>query len=97
MNLDYMTVSQFIDEKSKLIGKIATYDLLIASMEKRIETAIDSADLIQYELDDGQMKCRASYRNVGQLVESIESLEKMRQRYINRYNGSVTVSRSGNL
>lgn len=97
MNLDYMTVSQFIEKKSKLIGKIATYDILIDSMEKMIETAIDSADLIQYELDDGQMKCRAQYRSVGHLVDNIESLERQRQRYINKYNGSVVVLRSGNL
>jgi len=97
MNLDYMTVSQFIDERSKAIGKIAVYDLLITKMEQRLDTAIDSADLIQYELDDGQMKCRAQYRSVDSMLEALERFRKARQYYKNQANGSLTVLRSGNL
>ena len=97
MNLDYMTISQYIECKSKLIGKIATYDLLIEKMEAAILEGTTSGHLVQYELDDGQMKCRAQYRSINDMTLALRSLEQARQRYINRYNGRSTVLRGGQL
>lgn len=87
MNLEYMTISEYFECKSKLIGKIATYDILIESMEKALLEGTLSGHLIQYELDDGQMKVRAQYRNVNDMAKALSGLEKIRQMYVNRYNG----------
>lgn len=87
MKDNYITISQYVEQKSKLVGKIATYDILIESMEGAIVTGIESGHLIQYEMDDGQMKVRAQYRDIGQMTEAISALEKIRQMYINRLNG----------
>ena len=97
MNDEYMTISQYIECKSKLIGKIATYDILIEKMELSIAEGVVSGHLVQYELDDGQMKCRAMYRNIGDMTKALSGLEQLRQRYINRLNGRVTVLRGGSL
>ncbi len=97
MDIEYLTISQYIESKSKLIGKIATYDLLISGMENAILEATVSGHLVQYELDDGFMKVRSQYRSIGDMTKGLEGLEMLRQRYINRYNGRTTVLRGGNL
>ena len=97
MKDEYMTISQYIECKSKLIGKIATYDILIEKMESAIAEGAVSGHLVQYELDDGQMKCRAQYRSITDMTKALSGLEMLRQRYINRLNGRVTVLRGGSL
>lgn len=97
MNIEYMTIDQFFESKSKLIGKIATYDLLIEGMEKAILESTVSGHLIQYELDDGQMKVRSMFRSTKDMIGSMEGLIKLRQYYINKHNGRVTRLVGGNL
>ena len=97
MNIEYMTIPQYIECRSQLIGKLATYDLLIEGMEKAILEATLSGVYAEYELDDGQMKVRSRYRSVDQMVAGLKGLRGIRQDYINRYNGRVTTLRGGNL
>lgn len=97
MNTNYMTIPQFMEEKSKLIGKIATYDLIIEGMEKALLEATVSGSIAEYELDDGQMKCRTRYRSITDMTNALNGLRKIRQDYINRCNGRVTVLRGGNI
>lgn len=97
MNADYMTIPQYVEEKSKLIGKVATYDILIEGMENAILEATVSGSIAEYELDDGQMKCRTRYRSITDMTNAMNGLRKIRQDYINRHNGRVTVLRGGNL
>ena len=97
MNANYTSISHFVEEKSKLIGKVATYDLLIEGMEAAILESTVSGHLVQYELDDGQMKVRTMYRNTKEMVATMDGLIKIRQRYVNKLNGSVAVLRGGNL
>lgn len=97
MNDNYMTISQYVECKSKLIGKVATYDLLIEKMEATILDSTLSGVYNQMEVDDGQMKVRSNYRNIGDLISALEGLRKIRQDYINRYNGRVTRLVGGRL
>ena len=97
MNTTYTTISEFVEAKSKLIGKIATYDLLLEQMELAMLTGIESGHLVQVELDDGMMKLRTQYRNVNDLTKAITTIEKLRQMYINRYNGRGMRLVGGNL
>ncbi len=97
MNEGFMTIQHYVECKSKLIGKIATYDLLIQNMENSMLTAITSGHLIQYEMDDGQMKVRAQYRNISDMTEAMNGLVKLRQMYINKANGRSMRSVGGNL
>lgn len=97
MNYEYMTISQYVEAKSKLIGKIATYDILIEKMEASILEATVSGHLVQYEVDDGFMKVRSQFRSVSDMTQALAGLETLRQRYINRHNGRCTVLRGGSL
>lgn len=93
MNTEYMTIEQYFECKSKLIGEIATYDILIASMQKSIRAALLAPDgqaagqYAEYELDDGQQKVRARYRSVDQMVAGLKGLKNLRQDCINAFNG----------
>ena len=97
MNAEYLTISQYIESKSKLIGKIATYDLLIEGMEESILKATVSGHLVQYEMDDGFMKVRSQFRSISDMTKALAGLEMLRQRFINRYNGRVTVLKGGRI
>ena len=97
MNIEYMTISQYVECKSKLIGKIATYDILIESMEAAVLEATVSGHLNQWELDDGQMKVRSMYRSIGQMTDGLTGLIKIREMYINRLNGRLTRLVGGSL
>jgi hypothetical protein len=97
MNTEYLSISQYVESKSKLIGKIAAYDLIIEGMEKAILDATVSGHLVQYEVDDGFMKVRSQFRSVGDMTKALAGLEALRQRYINRYNGRSTVLRGGQI
>lgn len=98
-----MTITQYFECKSKIIGKIATYDLLIESMEKSLlDTLVNGngesvGGIAEYELDDGQMKCRTRYRSITDMRGALKGLISMRQYYLSKYNGRVTVLRGGNL
>lgn len=97
MNDEYCTITQYIESKCTLSAKIAAYDKLIEKMEMSVLEATTSGHLVQYELDDGQMKCRAQYRSITDMTKALSGLEMLRQRYINRLNGRVTVLRGGSL
>lgn len=97
MNTEFTTIPHFFEQASKLIGKVATYDALISAFETAILESTVSGHLLQYEMDDGQMKVRVQYRNTKEMVTAMEGLIKLRQYYINKHNGAVTVLRGGNL
>lgn len=87
MNADYMTIPQYIECKSKLLDKVAVYDLLIDGLEKSILEATLSGQYAEYEMDDGQMKVRSRFRSIDQMIAGMQGLRKIRQDYINQYNG----------
>lgn len=97
MNDVYMTVPQFVEEKSKLIGKVATYDILIEQLELAILKSTENGHLTQLEVDDSMMRVRSNYRSISDMSNAMTALMRIRQTYINRYNGRVNVLRGGNL
>jgi hypothetical protein len=43
------------------------------------------------------MKVRTEYRSVNDIANALTGYERIRQTYLNRYNGRVRVLRGGNL
>ena len=97
MNLEYTTIEHFFEDKSKVLGKIATYDILIEAFEKSMLDATVSGHLLQYEMDDSQTKVRVQYRNMTDMMNTMNNLIKLRQYYVNKSNGRVTRLVGGNL
>ena len=87
--MSYTTISAYIGNKSTDLEKIKAVQSLIDSFEERLIDVIAGEGSVteEYRLDDGQMSVRTRYRSVSELEIGISNLEKMKQRYINRYNG----------
>jgi len=97
MNDNFCTISQYIESRSSLKDKILAYDTIISGMESAYLEAVSSGHLSAYEMNDGQMRVKAEYRNISDMNNAMIGLQKLRQMYINRYNGRITVLRGGNL
>lgn len=103
MNIEYTSIEQYLECHVEIIGHIQTYDMLIKAMQKSIAAALLAPDgqaagqYAEYELDDGQCKVRSRYRSVDQMITGLQGLRRIRQDYINQYNGRVTTLRGGNL
>lgn len=97
MNDQFCTIPQYIESQSSLREKIIAYDLIIEGMEASYLVAVTSGHLDEYQMDDGQMKVRAKYRSITDMNNALIGLQKLRQMYVSRYNGRVSVKRGGNL
>lgn len=92
---DFMsyTIKEYIESKADLYDKICAIEALINSMIASMADAIDVSGTASYSMDDGQMKVTTQYRSVTDINMGILQLEKMKQMYVNRYNGRVTILR----
>lgn len=97
MNAEYTSIPQFFECAEKIIGKIATYDILIEKFEEAILEGASSGHLLQYEMDDSQIKVRVQYRNMKDMTDAMNNLIKLRQYYINKANGRSIRLVGGNL
>jgi len=93
MGFTTCTISVYIQSKSTLLEKINAIDDLITAMEGKLLEGIDTATIDEYWMDDGQMKVKTIYRSVADLEKGLEALLKMKQRYVNNYNGRMMVMR----
>lgn len=97
MNDGIYSVESYIECKSTVVDKIKAINALIDKFELKLLEVGDSVSYDEYQLDDGQMKVRTKYRSANDVLNAINNLEKLKQRYVNRLNGRVTVLRSGNF
>lgn len=97
INDGYYTISQYIESKTTIRDKIQAYQNLIDAMELKLLDSVGNSDLEEYQMETGQMKVRTRYRTVQNVQDGIKALEQAKQRYINRYNGRVSVLRGGNF
>lgn len=89
------TISIYLETKSSILEKITAIDALIDSMTLKMADVVGGSDatIDEYWMDDGQMKVKTSYRGVKDVEAGIQALEKMKQRWVNKYNGRDFVLR----
>jgi len=97
MNDGIYSISNYIECRSTLHDKIVAINSLIEAMELKLLDVTESTAFDEYSMDDGQMKIRTKYRSVADVMAGLTGLEQLKQRYVNRLNGRVTVLRSGNF
>jgi hypothetical protein len=87
----YENISCYLESKKTILERINAIDVLIDKMILSIANTIDggSVNISEYDLDDTQVRVRAKYRSVQEVQSGIDSLEKMKQMYVNRYQGRV--------
>jgi len=91
------TVSQCIESKSTIQGKIDIINQLIAALTLKTLDAVDGAIYDEYQLNDGQMTIRAKYRSVEDVAKGILQLTKIKNMYLADRDGRSVVLRSGNI
>jgi hypothetical protein len=87
------TIKEYIQSKSSLDSKIAAIESLIDAMILNSIEAVDNSGTASYSMDDGQMKVTTMYRSIKEITQGVKSLEQMKQMYVNRRNGHITVLR----
>lgn len=93
----YTTISQYIESKTDTLARIQAYESLISTMELKLIDSTSNSDIINFSMDDGQMKVQTTYRGVESMQKAINALIKAKNRLVNNYNGNITILRGGNL
>lgn len=95
MSCFYPSISLYLVSRESVVARIAAIDALIDVMLLTMadHAAGAGATISEYQLDDGQVKIRTGYRSIQEVESGIAALEKMKQMYINRHNGRVTILR----
>jgi hypothetical protein len=85
----YTTADLYIESKTKLLDKITAIDAIISALETVALKAAATGNVQEYSLDDGQTKIKTMYRSPAEVEASITAFERIKQRYINEYNGPM--------
>jgi hypothetical protein len=95
MAVEESTISVYIGNKTTALAKINAIQALIDAMELKALDVVNGIDstVSEYWMDDGQMKVKTSYRGIADVTAGILALEKLKQKYINTYNGRGFVLR----
>lgn len=95
MSCTYESVYLFLESKTKMVDRVKAIDLLIDQMILSLsdQAAGPGSGISEYSLDDGQVKIKTGYRSFSDVESGIQSLERMKQLYINRLNGRVIILR----
>lgn len=87
MAAEYTSAGIYIRSKTTLLAKIAACEAIMDTLLTTVVTAAENNDVDEYWLDDGQTKIKTKYRSSKEVMESYEAVERVRQIYVNRYNG----------
>lgn len=80
----YDTILNYIDCSTGVNDEIARIDAIItALMDAELNSAINSGDIEEYSLDDGQTKVKTVIRDPEKITKSIAALERRKNHIIN--------------
>lgn len=91
----YNTISIYLESKTTLLDRICAIEVLIEAMILKMAdvTSGQNSVIDEYWMDDGQMKVKTSYRSIDDVQNGVKALERMKQIYVNKYNGRSFVLR----
>ena len=87
----FTSAREYIESCSSLQAKITAIDSIITALILTSTTASETDNINEYWLNDGQTQIKTIYRGVNQIQSSIQAFERLRQMYINRLTGRVSV------
>lgn len=87
------SIKEYIESRASLDAKITAINALIDAMLLNTIDTISDSGTMSYSMDDGQMKITTQFRSTTDVTNGIRSLEKLKQMYIGRRDGNVTVLR----
>lgn len=87
------SIKQYYLSQTTLDARIAAIEALIEAMLVNGIDAVDNSGTASYSMDDGQMKVTTQYRSLDQIQKGIWWLERVKNYYVSKLDGSVTVLR----
>jgi predicted signal transduction protein with EAL and GGDEF domain len=91
----YNNFKEYIQSQSTLDAKILAIEALIDEMLLNTIDTIGDSGTMSYSLDDGQMKVLTQYRSAKEITAGVLSLEKLKNIYVGRRDGNITILRGG--
>ena len=85
----YNSTFEYVDSATTTKDRITRINAVILAMEGELLKGVDSSNISEYWLDDGQTKIKTIYRGVEAISKSITALDQLKQRYIARLQGRV--------
>lgn len=90
-----ITETIYIESATSLQERLARIDAIILALENQmINYGAGSADIEEYNLDDGQVRIKTIYRSVDKIALAISNYESIRERILNKLNGRVFAGKS---
>jgi hypothetical protein len=99
MSFTTYTIAEFLESKTTLQERISALDVLIDKLILSTAEAVEGMNpsVSEYQLDDGQVKIKTSYRNIDDVLAGVKALEQMKQMYVSRLCGRVVVLRNSQI
>lgn len=79
----------YIESKTTLRSQIAAMDQIILALNVAILRAASGENVTEYQLNDGQTIIKQINRGVSAMTKSLMEIERLRNYYINKFNGRV--------
>ncbi|HXP52432.1 MAG TPA: hypothetical protein VN922_20935 [Bacteroidia bacterium] len=83
----YESAHIYITKDKDLRTRICNIDKVIDALTDSALKAAGTANLGEYDLDNGQTKIKTTYRNPTDITNAITAFEKVKQLWINQLNG----------
>jgi hypothetical protein len=80
----------YIESASDLLDKIAKIEAVLVAMNTALLKAVTGETVSEYSIDDGQTKIKTVSRSISDITRGINGLERIKQGYINTYNGRAS-------
>lgn len=86
---EYSTISGYLESKTDLLARITAIDAIITTSILLLADTTSGAggNIAYYELDDDQVRIKTGYRSIQDVSAGIDALTKIKNRFVNQYNG----------
>lgn len=92
----YTSPRLYIQDADDIKDKITRIDAVISAMIDAALKAASGEEVKEYRLDDGQTKINVISRSSEEIERGIRAMERIKNYYVNKYNGHGTVLRDFN-
>lgn len=84
---EFDTFGHYILDANNIQDKIKRIETSIEKLYDMLILSAANMDLMETSLDDGQTKIKSIYRSAKEITNTIDSLDKIHTRLINKLNG----------
>jgi hypothetical protein len=83
----YDTCGLYFNSKTTARDRITAIEAVIDALMTTVLTSVGTANVTEFMLNDGQTTIKGVYRNPNEVISAVETLERVKQYYVNQING----------